>query len=104
MVKCAAGLTKGFNVKVGLHQRSALSPFLFAIAMDRLTNEIKEEALWPTMFTNDVVLYRKSKEEVETKLESWRNASVIWSKIVYLCLSKNKNNDDEVRLLGVKLA
>ena len=34
----------GFEVKVGLHQRSALSPCLFAMAMDRMTDEIREEA------------------------------------------------------------
>ena len=35
-VRSAAGVTKGFTVKVGLHQRLALSPFLFVIVMDAL--------------------------------------------------------------------
>ena len=35
------GTTKGFPVKVGLRQGSALSPFLFAIIMDRLTDGLK---------------------------------------------------------------
>ena len=43
-VRCAVGLTEGFDVKVGLHQGSALSPCLFAMVMDRMTNEIREEA------------------------------------------------------------
>ena len=30
----------GFEVKVGLHQGSALSPYLFAMVMDRMTNDI----------------------------------------------------------------
>ena len=33
-VRCAAELTEEFNVGVGLHQGSALSPFLFAIIME----------------------------------------------------------------------
>ena len=39
VVRCAVGTTESFKVKVGLHQGSAFSPFLFAVIMDRLTNE-----------------------------------------------------------------
>ena len=41
-VKCAVGVTEGFEVKAGLHQGSALSPCLFAMLMDRTTDEIRE--------------------------------------------------------------
>ena len=43
-VRCALGVTEGFDVKVGLHQGSALSPCLFAMVMDRMTDDIIEEA------------------------------------------------------------
>ncbi|KAK3535145.1 hypothetical protein QTP70_004799 [Hemibagrus guttatus] len=39
VVKCAVGQTEEFKVEVGLHQGSALSPFLFAIVMDQLSEE-----------------------------------------------------------------
>ena len=39
-VRCAVGVTEGFEVKVGLHQGSALSPCLFAMVVDRMTDEI----------------------------------------------------------------
>ena len=41
VVRCAVGTTENFKVKVGLHQGSALSPFLFAVIMDRLTDEVR---------------------------------------------------------------
>ncbi|KAK3514089.1 hypothetical protein QTP70_003206 [Hemibagrus guttatus] len=41
VVRCAVGQTEEFKVEVGLHQGSALSPFLFAIVMDQLSEEAK---------------------------------------------------------------
>ena len=70
-VRCAVGVTEGFDVKVGLHQGSALSPCLFAMVMDRMTDEIREEAPWTMMFADDIVVCCESKEHVEEKLESW---------------------------------
>ena len=43
-VRSAAGLTEEFKVGVGLRQGSALSPFLFAIIMDKLTENIRKDA------------------------------------------------------------
>ena len=43
MVRCAVETTESFKVKVGLHQGSALRPFLFAVIMDRLTDEVRRE-------------------------------------------------------------
>ena len=45
VVRCAIGTTESFKVKIGLRQGSALSPFLFAVIMDRLTNEVRREPL-----------------------------------------------------------
>ena len=43
VVRCAVGTIESFKVKVGLHQGSALSPFLFAMIMNRLADEVKRE-------------------------------------------------------------
>ena len=57
-VRSAAGLIKEFVVGVGLHQGSALSPFLFAIIIDRLTENIRKDAPWDMLFADDIVLSR----------------------------------------------
>ncbi|KAI5621838.1 gastrula zinc finger protein XlCGF28.1-like [Silurus asotus] len=64
-VKCAVGTTDWFRVRVGLHQGSALSPFLFAVLMDRLTDEVRQESPWTMMFADDIVICGESNEQVE---------------------------------------
>ena len=73
-VRSAVGLTEEFKVGVGLHQGSALSPFLFAIIMDKLTEDIRKGAPWDMLFADDIVLSRKNHKELEDNLEIWRNA------------------------------
>ncbi|KAK2882215.1 hypothetical protein Q8A73_022725 [Channa argus] len=72
VVRCAVGVTEEFKVEVGLHQGSALSPFLFALVMDRLTDEVRQESPW-TMMPGTVALreirrYQKSTELLIRKL------------------------------------
>ncbi|KAK3570213.1 hypothetical protein QTP86_016522 [Hemibagrus guttatus] len=46
VVRCAVGQTEEFKVEVGLHQGSALSPFLFAMVMDQLSEKVRQESPW----------------------------------------------------------
>ena len=99
VVRCAVGTTESFKVKVGLHQGSALSPFLFAVIMDRLMNEVRREPPWTMLFADNIVICEETRKEVEWRLESWRYAlqkrgmKVSRSKTKYLCI--NGGNDKE---------
>ena len=66
-VRSAAGLTEEFKVGVGLHQGSALSTFLFASIIDRLTEDIRKDAPWDMLFADDIVLFRqnRAREDLE---------------------------------------
>ena len=57
------GETEYFTTEVGLHQESALSPFLFIIIMDVLTENIEKDPPWAMMFADDLVLYAMTREE-----------------------------------------
>ena len=46
VVRCAVGTTESFRVNVRLHQGLALNPFLFAVIMDRLTDEVRRKPPW----------------------------------------------------------
>ncbi|KAK3520117.1 hypothetical protein QTP70_014283 [Hemibagrus guttatus] len=48
VVRCAIGQTEDFKVEVGLQQGSALSPFLFALVMDQLSEECDSEVCTTT--------------------------------------------------------
>ncbi|KAK3540320.1 hypothetical protein QTP70_029594, partial [Hemibagrus guttatus] len=74
VVRCAVGQTEEFKVEVGLHQGSALSRFLFAIVMDQLSEEFRQESPWTMMFEDDIVICSESREQVKENLERWRFA------------------------------
>ena len=57
---------------MGLHQASDVSPCLFAIIMDRMTPDIRQEAPCTMMFAKDIVIGIESIDHVEEKLDSWR--------------------------------
>ncbi|KAK3570840.1 hypothetical protein QTP86_028269, partial [Hemibagrus guttatus] len=105
VVRCAVGQTEEFNVEVGLHQGSALSPFLFAIVMDQLSEEIRQESPWTMMFADDIVICSESREQVEENLERWRFAlerrgmKVSGSKTEYMCVNEREGSGT-VRLQG----
>ena len=108
VVRCAVGTTESFKVKVGLHQGSALSPLLFAVIMDRLTDELRREPPCTMLFADDIVICEETRKEVERRLESWRYAlerrgiKVNRSKTKYLCI--NEGNDDEtVKMEDIKV-
>ena len=108
-VRCAVGVTEGFEVKVGLHQGSALSPCLFAMVMDRITDDIREEAPWTMMFADDIVICSESKEWLERKLESWRYAlerrgmKVNRRKTEYMCVNERQDKGT-VKMQGEEVA
>ncbi|KAK3517527.1 hypothetical protein QTP70_012602 [Hemibagrus guttatus] len=109
VVRCSVVQTEEFKVEVGLHQGSALSPFLFAIVMDQLSEEVRQESPWTMMFADDIVICSEIREQVEENLERWRFAlerrgmKVSRSKTEYMCVNEREGSgtvrlqDEEVK-------
>ena len=64
--------TDYFPIKIGLHQGSTLSPYLFVLVMDEVTRDIQGDIPWCMLFADDIVLVDESLAGVNRKLESWR--------------------------------
>ena len=107
-VRSTVGMTEEFRVRVGLHQGSALSPFLLTIVMDRLTDDIRQPSPWSMMFADDIVLCSESKEQVEASLEKWRYAlerrgmKISRSKTMYMHVNKRRNSGS-ICLQGIEI-
>ena len=60
-------LSSSFSVKVGVHQGSALSPLLFIMVMDILTEDVRDGSLMELLYKDDLVLCEESLNEVKDK-------------------------------------
>ena len=74
VVRSAAGESNSFGVEVGLHQGSALSPYLFLLLMDVLTEDVRKNIPGSTMFADDIVLYGDDVTDMTDYLETWMRA------------------------------
>jgi hypothetical protein len=68
-VQTSGGDTNDFPINKGLHQGSALSPYLFALVMDEVTRDIQGGITCCMLFADDVVLVDETRTGVDQKLE-----------------------------------
>ena len=67
-VRLPFGDTEEFKIKVGLHQRSALSSFLSILVLDTLTGHIGTEISWKY-----IAWIARTEEELERKILNWQD-------------------------------
>ena len=74
VVRSAAGESNSFGVEVGLHQGSAVSPRLFLLLMDVLTEDVRKDVPGSTIFADDIILCGDHETDMTEYLETWRKA------------------------------
>ena len=67
-------LSSSFSVKVGVHQGSTLSPLLFIMVMDVLTEDVRDDSLMEVLYADDLVLCGKSLNEVMDNYGRWKGS------------------------------
>ena len=73
VVRTIEGDSKAFNVKVGLHQGSVLSPLLFVIVMEMISRELRAGLLLELLYADDLILMAKSEESLRDKAVKWKS-------------------------------
>ena len=63
---------RAFNVKVGVHQGSVLSPLLFIIMLEALSREFREGLPMELLYADDLVLIAETKELLLETVRKWK--------------------------------
>jgi len=62
VVRTVYGNSNGFEVKVGTHQGSALSPLLFVMVMEALSRKFRVALPWELLYADDLVAIAETKK------------------------------------------
>jgi hypothetical protein len=73
-VKVQGEGTESFEVRVGVHQGSVLSPLLFVMVMEALSRDCREGLPFELLYADDLVLMAESREELAGKLGVWKKS------------------------------
>ena len=68
-VRVGEGFSKEFEVKVGVHQGSALSPLLFIIVLEALSREFRAGVPWEDLYADDLVIIAASRGMCQEALD-----------------------------------
>ena len=72
-VRTVYGNSKGFEVKVGMHQCSALSPLLILIVMEAIFREFRVALPWELLYADDLAVIAETEEELIKRLNEWKD-------------------------------
>ena len=61
-----------FEVKVGVHQGSVLSPLLFIMVLEALSQEFLTGCPWELLYADDLVIVAESLDELTERLKLWK--------------------------------
>jgi len=73
VVRTVYGNSKRFEVKVGMHQGSALSPLLFVIVMEAIYREFRVALPWELLYADDLAVMAETEEELIKRLNECKD-------------------------------
>ena len=112
VVRSAAGESNSFGVEVGLPQGSALSPYLFLLLMDVLTENVRKDVPGSMVFADGIVVCGDGETDMTEYLETLRRAlevrgmstSIPNPRLIYFKFGQyNYQGGEPVKILGEEL-
>jgi hypothetical protein len=73
-VRMKNGESGSFEVKVGVHQGSVLSPLLFIMVLEALSKEFCVGVPWELFYADDLCLIAETEGELMEKFKCWKDA------------------------------
>ena len=73
-VRVESVYSEEFEVKVGVHQGSVLSPLLFAIVVEVITENVKMGVVNELMYADNLVIMSKDMEDLKERFWNWKDA------------------------------
>jgi len=73
VVRTICGNSSGFEVKVGMHEGSALSPLLFVIVTEAISREFRVALPWELLYADDLVVIAETEEHLIQRLNEWKD-------------------------------
>ena len=73
-VRVGSAYSEEFEVNVGVHQGSVLSPLLFAIVVDVVTENARRGAVNELLYADDLVIMSEDMEDLKERFWNWKNA------------------------------
>jgi len=67
------GNSSGFEVKVGMHQGSALSALLLVIITEAISRAFRVALPWELLYADDLVVIAEPEEDLIKRLNEWKN-------------------------------
>ena len=71
-VKVNGNESTAFEVKVGVHQGSVLSPLLFTVVLEALSNKFRGGLPMEMLYADDLILIAESEEQLKEKVRIWK--------------------------------
>ena len=73
-VRVGSAYSEEFEVKVGVHQGSVLSPLLFAIVVDVITENARRGVINELLYTDNLVIMSENMKDLKERFWNWKDA------------------------------
>jgi len=87
VVRTVYGNSNSFEVKVGMHQGSALSPLLYVIVMKALSREFRVALSWEFLYADDLVVIAETEDDLINRLNEWKD--IVENRSMRVNMNKN---------------